>query len=364
MKIKKIILTLYVSIIALSTVGLSFSIAWYSNSTKLKVDAFRLSIDTEDELKISTTAEYSDSKTHLTQADLKTTTLFTPVTTAHSADWIAAKSQTPVFYDDTLGNIDLELKVMQSGYYSQDLYLFSDNDVFVTIDPTSTFMNPNLGYNYSHAQAVWNRVQTSDDPADEYLKGLSVDEIEERLNKIVEAMRFSILVPEIEHYQYAIIDPHKDEDVYLGGLLDNDIDRYYDYEEVNNELVESVQGEINDRSLIAYKDAPIVDTDYENPSREPNAFNAKHKAGVKLFDRETSINVNGLQIAKEKSLSLDEFTNDKRPFAPLLIPVYKNQPNKIVVSIYIEGWDLESVNYTMGATFNAGLQFQIARRMS
>ena len=360
MKTNKIILALYVSIIALSTVGLSFSIAWYANSTKLQVNAFYLSIDTTDELKISTSEDYLSSTDHLTQNQLNPTTLFTPVTTAYKNTWMDIKQEKPNFYDDTLGNEDLDYKKMDTGFYNQDLYLFCENDVYVTIDPERTFINANSLFNNAYASELKARAQVEE--ALEWMKDFSVEKIKEMLDELVKAMRFSVLVPNQEAYQFAIVDPHKDEDVYLGGLLDNDIDRYYDYMTVNNELREYVQGDVNDRSLIFYDEAPISDTGYEYPDREPNAFNARHKAGVKRFNKEASI-ANGLVIKEEGSLGLDEFDNEHRPFAPLQIPVYKNQPNKINVSIYIEGWDLDSVNYTMGATFDACLQFQIARRM-
>ena len=360
MKTKKIILTTYVGIIALSTVGLSFSIAWYANSNKLQVNAFYLSIDTTDELKISTSEDYLSSTDHLTQDQLTPTTLFTPVTTAYKSSWMDTQESKPVYYDDTLGNEDLDYKKMDTGFYNQDLYLFCENDVYVTIDPEQTFINANSLFNNAYANELHVRAQTEE--ALEWMKDFSVEKIKTMLDELVKAMRFSVLVPDQGAYQFAIIDPHKDEDVYLGGLLDNDIDRYYDFMTIDNELKEYVQGEVNDRSLIIYDEAPLSDTDYENPNREPNAFNAKHKAGVKRFNKEASL-ANGLTFAKEDSHGLNEFDNQHRPFAPLQIPVYKDQPNKINVSIYIEGWDLDSVNYTMGATFDACLQFQIARRM-
>ena len=64
---------------------------------------------------------------------------------------------------------------------------------------------------------------------------------------------------------------------------------------------------------------------------------------------------------EEGAHGLDEFKN--RVNSPLNIPVYKNKANRINVSIYIEGYDLNSVNYTMGATFLANLDFIISREM-
>ncbi len=367
MKTKKIILTLYVGIIALSSVGLSFSIAWYANSTRLQVSGFNLSIDTDDELRINTVADYNTSSTSFSK-DINF--LFTPVTTAHSSGWMSNKNETPVFYDDTMGNIDLDLKVANSGYYTQEFYLFSDNDVYVTIDPKGTFINPNYDLNLSHAHTVYDAIQRSDNIEDDWIKwmkNLTLDDINEKLNILPEAMRFSVLVPDEDNYQYAIIDPNKDKDankiVYQGGRLDNDIDRLYDFEEINGEYYESIFGDVNDKSLIVYSNLNPGDSEtYEFPNKEPSAFNAKHYESAKKFNK-TASEANGFVIAKENSLFLDEFDDAHRPFAPLQIPVYKEQPTKIIVSMYIEGWDEISINSTMGTNFEADLKFQIARRM-
>lgn len=368
MNTKKIILTLYVGIIALSTLGLSFSLAWYASSSQLHVDSIEIALDCDRDLKISTSSNFENLTDILSrEEDFEFASSFDTVTSAHSRLWMDSKEDKPRFYDDTTwysGREEAAIQEASIGYFSQDVYLYCDDDVFVTIDPEMTYLNASQ-YNYSHAQEMYDIIQRVKDESSPYYKykNLTVEEIKTRLDELVKAMRFSILIPnDDDSYDYVIIDPHKEEETYLGGLLDVDVDRYYDSHHNSNDSVyyENVYGEVNDRSLIVYDDPLTESSDYTYPGDEPSAFNARHESGVKLFNREKSIQ-NGFEIKVENSHSLDEFNH--RLNTPLNIPVYKDKANKIIFSIYIEGWDLQSVNYTMGATFDSYIKFIIAREM-
>ena len=70
---------------------------------------------------------------------------------------------------------------------------------------------------------------------------------------------------------------------------------------------------------------------------------------------------NNVEIKKEDSYDLKDFNDD--PIKPFHFPVYRDHPQEIVLSIYLEGWDLDSVNYTMGAAFISELTFKIEREM-
>ena len=67
-----------------------------------------------------------------------------------------------------------------------------------------------------------------------------------------------------------------------------------------------------------------------------------------------------MDFKKEESYSLNEFEGNNVPF---VIPVYREYSQEIVISIYIEGWDLDSVNYTMGSAFESNIAFKILREM-
>lgn len=366
MKLNKVILTLYVGIIALSSLGLAFSVAWYANATRLSVDTIKIAIEGDANIKIST----KDDSTGLTDAlsydDLIKVKEFAPVTSAHSTAWISEKKSSPLFYDDTslkTVNNSTSPDIAYEGFYSQDLYLYSDNNVTVTIDPSETFIQPMADYNITYAQVVYDRVQqikeTDTQNPEYYLRGLTKEEILTKLNELTKAMRFSILVPNNDsYYDYVIIDPNKEETTLLGGVLDIVPDRYYDYNTSSEGDYERLYGEFYNEDKIIYDPSSSTDSEYEYPDVEPNAFNAKHKADVKRFNKEQSL-ANGLIIKEENSHSLDEFNN--HAYTPLNIPVYANKANRIVLSIYIEGWDLDSVNYTMGAGFIANLKFVVSK---
>ena len=373
MKSKKLILTFYVGLVALSSVGLGFSIAWYASSANLYVDTFNVSIIGEAGLFISESSDIETAGTEI-QYDFTDGKLFEPVTSAYSSTWMNEKSEFPKFYVENERFSATEyippLRPHTSGYLSKKLYLFSDQNVNVTIDPgnlvtgdKATYIEPDSLFNNAYASTLYNEIQASKDEKDEPLKNLTVDELKERLNKLPKAMRFSVLIPDEDNYQYAIIDPNRDEnEVQFGGLLDVDVDRYYDfYRNDLGNLYERVYGEINDRSLIVYDDEVDHDSSYTDPTIEGNAFNAKHKANVKTFNYEASL-ANGLTFEKEKAYTLDQFEREDL-FKPFVIPVYAHKPQEIILSIYIEGWDLESVNYTMGATFDAAISFTVDHAM-
>lgn len=366
MKKNKIILTLYVSIIALSTIGLGASIAWYVNSNSLYVNAIDIAIIGDSDIKISESSDLDSFVYEIDHSEHKLETVFKPVTNAHNNLWLDQKKSEPVFYDDTLNWPDTNdgsgINVTDSGYFTQTLYLYSDDNVYATIDPSDTYLKANASFNNAYAIELYNRYQTSVLEEDQQYKSLSVEEIEARLNKLVEAMRFSILVPDEETYRYAILDPNKDRNkvVEYAGLLDIDINRTYDTYFKDNVHYEKLYGDVDGRENIVFKDEMLPsESDYEYPDREANAFNAKHKDSVKLYDKEASIN-NGLVINKEKSFGLYDF-NPSNELKPFVIPLEAYKPKKIVLSIFIEGWDLESVNYTMGATFDAKMAFKVDR---
>ena len=351
MKKSNLILGFYVGVIALCVATVSMSIAWYASSTQVRIDGITMTIDADRDLGISLEkdGEYGE-KIEIEEKDD-----FSPVTSAHANRWLSTKADMPVFYDETQYSTYEYANLVQEtqrGYISQKIYLLSDDDIYVTIDPTKTYIGPD---NEAVAKNLYEEYQAGDD---DELKALTEEQIRDRLDKLAEAMRFSILITSEQDYNYAIIDPHKNKPTVLGGLLDNNINRYYDHyiKESDHLSYERVYGEYTGEPK--YDEASDTDSDYLEPNEDPNAFNARHKAGVKLFNEEKSKNEGGFQFAVENSIALEDFNKDVKPFR---IPVYRNQPQEIVLSIYIEGWDLESINHTKGAKFDSNIRFKIER---
>ena len=360
MKKNTLTLALLVGCIALSVASISVSIAWFATSNRLQVSCLDITIDADRELYISNEidGEYyeSISKSGLIDAN----DYFIPLTTAHSKKWLDTKSDTPIFYDETKYSTYEYSEGYSSsdfGYFSEKFYLKSDDNVIVSIDPSKTFIKANEEKNVELADRLFKEYQEGDDAS---LKGLTKEEIKTRLDKLVNAMRYSLLITDEDDYQYVIIDPNKNEEVtYLGGLLDNNIDLYYDYytKESDHLSYERLYGEYSGKENIIYDEPTNDDSDFEATNEEPSAFNAKHKAGIYRFNLEKSL-ANGVEIKKEEAIDLKDFEKVVKPFSFL---VNRETPKEVVVSIYIEGWDLDSINYTMGATFVSSLSFTIER---
>ena len=357
MKKSNFILGFYVGVIALCVATVSMSIAWYASSTQVRLEGIEMTVDCDRDLGISLERDgkYVDK---LEPDDLLEVGLFSPVTAAHADRWKTQKSDMPVFYDETKYSSVEETElvtVADHGYYSQKFYLKSDDDIYVTVGVDNTFINPNPEYNKLYAKELYKEYQ---DGSDEDLKALSEEDIVNRLNRLVESMRYSILITSEKDYDYAIIDPHKKEETVFGGLLDNDKDHFYDHFVRGGDELERVYGEYTGTPI--WDDVPQSgDTGYKDPNEEPSAFNARHRDGVRKFNQtESEKPENGFSFMTEPSINLQDFSKEAKPFH---IPVYRNQPQEIVISIYIEGWDLDSINCTKGATFISNLEFKIER---
>ena len=344
---RRIVLTILIGAIALGSA--SATLAWYGASNKLLIEAVEITIDGERELKISTSDNIESFKDELTYEELNKVGAFIPVSSMFKDAWVSQKSNKPLFYDASHYSLDAHGVPIpwesSYGYFSQDVYILADDDVYVTIDPMQSFMRPNSLFNNAYA----------DNNADEEN---SREDIILKLNELVKAMRFSILVSDDDFYSYTVINPNNlTDDVLFGGALDNNnaSHGYFDYYQVGNDLQEVVYGDIKDRSLLKYNEAANEDSDYVKEG-ESSAFNARHKKGVKSFDLEESID----QIAIEDRVTFDEINVDREKF---YFPVYRDTPRKITLSIYIEGWDLASINSTMGASFESKLAFEIYREI-
>ena len=374
MKNNKLILSFYVLTTSLSVAALGMSIAWYATSNRLRIESFTITIDASRQLAISTDVDHGYVK-NLEQDRLNDPGLFTPVTSAYSSNWLPIQLDMPIFYDDTnYSETESSSITLQAtgGYFSQKLYLKADDDVYVTINPEETYIKANTEYNAIYAQQLYSeymyevdRVNHDSDPDNDIPpeEQLSLEDFKERLANLVNAMRFSILINDENYYQYYIIDPNKTEETYYSGLLDNNVDRYYDYYRKQSDGLEyeKLYGEfVGDVDNIIYKDPLDDDSEYYDPTEEPNAFNAMHKKGVKRIDLQSTLDSGLIELKREESYSLEGFDTPNKPFH---FPVYQDRPQEIVLSIYIEGWDLDSINYTMGATFNSSIAFNIEREI-
>ena len=362
MKRNKLIITMYLAMLGLLVASVSMSVAWFIASSTLYVNGINISIDTERRLEISESIDSGYSE-HIDHSYTDPTGVFIPVTSAHSSLWTSQKKDSPIFYDDSnaseMEHISTFKEVEEGfGYFSRKYYLLADDDLIITIDPDNTFIKADEKYNKTYAEHLYELYQKSNDEQYIRYKEFSIDDLFDKLNEVVKAMRFSILIKDGDEYSYTIIDPNYEEETILGGLLDNSVDQYYDsfQKEGTNDYYERVYGEYS--GVPAYDEPLAQDSDYLNPNEVSSAFNARHKKGIRTFNLEKSINENNFKFKNEGAYSLSDFRKDKKPFT---FKAYMDTPKEVVVSIYIEGWDLDSVNYTMGASFMSDLTFKVER---
>ena len=366
---RNIIISTLTGTIALAALSISLTLAWYGASDRLNVENLEVSIKGKGDLKISTSPELDTFVENLTNEDLNNLSedfLFAPVSTMHKSNWMDQKADKPEFYDSAskqiMSNGEPYLEKAEYGFFQRDIYLYTTMThqyaVLDLADEADGGCFFKTGDNFARAQDLYNKYHN--------VWGLSLSEIQDKLDSLINCLRVSILVNQENDYHYYIIDPTKNEGdiTYLGGRLDNDKNNYFDsYQDLNHLHKEVIYGEVNDRSLIEYDDP--VDPDFKDNSNPTvvdeashflgNSFVADSKPSVYTYNEEKS-KENGFEIAKEESLSLEKLKTDD---TSLLIPLTSAVPTKIVLSIYLEGWDLDCINATMGASFNTKLSFKL-----
>ena len=371
---KNIILTAIVGTIALATLSVSITLAWYGASNRLQVNTIDVGIVGNGELKVSTSKESGTFVESLTgeqfKKDLGENFSFEPVSSMCKSRWMEKNEDMPVFYDtssaSTPSSGEPELLKADTGFFSKKIYLMANRDYYATLDIDKCIFENNVDSNFLRAQTIY--AERKDEEGFE----LTTTEIKDGLDNLLKCLRVSILVNADNYYKYYIIDPTKEENepaTVFGGLLDNDGDGYFDtYDDsrdgINAQKVkETVYGEVNDRSLIVY-DEPngIIDSEEDTLPKltDPyfgNSFEGVSKNNIYTYNAKAS-QANGLEFAKEESLSLEDLRNNENS---ILIPCHSFVPTEIVVSIYLEGWDRECVNNTMGASFNTKLSFKLLR---
>ena len=367
MNMKKAIIFVLGSTILLTTASIGTTFAWYLSASEAEVEQFDLYLKSDDDLKISTTGikeEFYNELELSFEKDIeeKHDSLFYPVSSMYSSEWIANKAEEPIFKRQYTGMADVNgVPYMANanknmGYYTHELYLTSDETHYITIDKDLTKVIANTVYNKESAKRNLKKYP--------YIS--SEEEMENNLNKIVDSLRISILYYDDENYNYWIIDPNKNGDTIFGGplcanfttsILDEKTESgYYNtyFDNSINDYKEICFGEIYNRDKLIYKSTP--EQDDSKLIGTPSTFNAIHKKGTYALDWEASLSnmILGEDIAVEPSITLEEASNT------VLIPVFAYKNSKIIVSFYLEGWDLDNINETMDAGFMIDLAFMIA----
>ena len=422
--------------LVLSIASLSFSLAWYASSSTLRIDTLEINVRGDYRLFISDEGpeKYTDSDGNYDQISyLRSferhdyldddarpligrssvdTKVIEPVTTMNTfktswheeASWLKEKKNVPTFlgsYQDVGARTPRVPQPSQYGYYSQTLYLFSEDNVYVTLDPYGCIFNgvpvdvQQVDQTTSDADKIridaynlkvreaQEREQTrlhllnkESCLQNRYGKDPSIDDatLEQwasKMDNLYKALRVSLLVPDDEfdhtqeNYSYAVFDPFKEEETLFAGRLNTGVDSFFDTYVEDDHYKEIIYGDLDEttRENAIYSSITneITPTNGTISEYELSCFNSYTKANCESFDLEASLTSSTpLKVASENAINLKELQGRNPIYT---IPVYRNKPRKVVLSVYLEGWDLDCISSTMGAYFTSVISFKIAREM-
>lgn len=352
-----------VSLALVASIGMS--VAWYANGAYLRTSNVDVALMSDPTLGLSLTESnnledyhygefpydelpkmksgYSDAEDGTYDSIING---FVPVSSMFSKDWIGqvdseGKQLEPQFCTNykraSLYEVDTyrKTKIATAGFYSVPLYLICDHDMYVSFQAEGTTFKPNVDANEITAASLHEK-----DPS------TSVKQYTENLNGIIKSLRFSVY--DCETSNYWIIDPTKEETTYLAGTLDLDANKSYDFyaDSTSGEYKEYLFGEYDDSFDVVYTDVPLADK-----VDEYDAFRANHAEGVKTVDLDY-YKENNL-IKAEESYRPSELENRD------LIALKNRVPHRIVLSIYIEGWDRDNTSVSSLGSFFAAFKFKV-----
>jgi hypothetical protein len=410
MKRNRLLMAGLISLVALSSLGVGVSVAWYASARELTISQIEISVKSSRNLQVSDSEDassfvdhkytgkddgtYDDSSLALKSEN---TGDFKPVSSMysfkeewHSEDdtysWMERKESNPVFTDSysvSSSEVPIRPTKATNGYFTQEIYLLADDDVYVTLDPEACYFNGYIatsnGMELKNTYAHDAVNKKNREMAKKLHPGSSDEELDTwatKMDDIIKSLRISILVPDENDYQYVIIDPFKEKnddgsykDTYFAGRLNVDMNDYYDnYKFTDSDgeqrKKETIYGDIDESTRKYAKYGELVTADSSSGDTiiddyDKSSFKALTQANTYPLDFSASLE-NGLKVAKEHSYAL---CDQGSASSDLMIPLYRGKVRKIVLSIYLEGWDTDCINNTMGANFLSILSFKIAREM-
>ena len=168
---------------------------------------------------------------------------------------------------------------------------------------------------------------------------------EEELNKVLDCVRVSFYTKDA----FYIAEPGQEassKTLFAGPLQARNNQGYYDYEDGKEILYGEYSGE---PSYL-----PAEDED-ESEYDDNNAFHAIHKAGIERVD------TTSYTPAVEKSYPLSSFILPEKAATAAgtlcLGTLHPNEDYRIVISVYIEGWDLDLTDSLATGKFSLDLSF-------
>ena len=325
------------------------TIAWFTSSSFLEISKFYLKLGEPGVVEIGLRVpgamphlgepgsiayyDYVDDEVLLNHQYYNPFMPFKPVSGMYQSLWLDDETDLsdptlkPIFrmpYTNKTNRQESDVAI--TNFYQFDFSLKSNVRMDIFLD-SSSYVRSNLSKNNDAASK----------------NNVSVDD----LNKIEKAMRVSFLSQE----GYKIWEPNTNEasTTEFGGRLDVlNYDRRYDYDGVNKK--EYMFGEYNGDQYLVYDESARI-----NEVSKYSSFVAETAPEAIPLSIPMS-KQNGLVIAKEASYTTAALTNSQNP-DNYLLRLYPNEPQRLVVSVYIEGWDIDANNDIIYASFIANIAF-------
>jgi hypothetical protein len=222
-------------------------------------------------------------------------------------------------------------KTAEGGYFQFEFYVRTNRDAYVYLAPDTTLtsdhaMNENIARKYR----------------------LNADNLD-HISKCARVSFYS------EEYGYTIYEPNVTESSHtpFAGRLDlYPTDGFFD----NDGAKEAMYGEYNRDSATLYYDEEARVNDITG---EASCFNAKTADGVAPLDIPKSVKEGNLQIKTEETYPLSALTPDEegQDLRHPLLYCPLNEPVRLVVSVYVEGWDYDTISSVASGYFNLDLKF-------
>jgi len=233
-----------------------------------------------------------------------------------------------------------ESRVAEDGYVQKVFYLLGseDMDIYLAGDDDASYVRPNNPAN----QEISAQMSTNEEEFDRTV---------EELDRVVDAARVSFCTDT----SYVVAAPGAYQRTLYGGVLDLNGDGYYDYNAENEEIL---YGEYVDHSIRYNENME------ESDPLKVSCFEANHKPGVEMVDIEDS----NQHIAVENAIPFDALTLSKEDYnlhvkdqygfeKTPICHIKANEDTRLVISIYLEGWDRRMTDKLYSAAFDIKLNF-------
>ena len=324
--------------------------AWYSIVEKDYIRDLNIQVTTDEEmgLKMGMKQENGeiDYKNHYTKEDFideyaeDGKFYLKQVSAMYEEDWktLDLSEAFPKFHTAYISPYRTRKTDLATGeeYLQHEFWLYSEVECAIMLGEDSGFF-PDVNSNSIFARE----------------EGVTVEE----LNDVKDATRVSFLFDN----KYIIVKNNGSVETKYAGLLDLTNDGYFDYEVIEDDNGNKIEREVIFGEYIGEPTylPPLTEEEAEAQKidfgeKKRNVFLGNHKAGVLRADPSS------VQMIKEDAHDINDYIfNDDRvgeKLTPLLY-LEANTPKRIVITTYLEGWDLKMTDLLNKASLDVNVSF-------